>query len=68
MLTNEEKTLVIALCRNNLNQKATGRELKCHANTIRYRADQIEKKTGHNPTTFCGALHLINTVMDNGRF
>lgn len=58
-LTDKEKTLVFALCRNDLNQVATGRELHYHTNTVRYHAARIEKKTGHNPLTFMGALALL---------
>ena len=61
-LTEKEKSFVIALCRNDLNQVAAGRELHYHTNTVRYHAGRIERKTGHNPLTFFGALALFMEI------
>ena len=61
-LTEKEKSFVLALCRNDLNQVAAGRELHYHTNTVRYHAGRIERKTGHNPLTFFGALSLLMEI------
>ena len=62
-LTDKERELVIAVCRNDLSIHRAARDLHYHCNTLRYQAIRLAEKTGYDCRTFNGALHLMLNIL-----
>lgn len=58
-LTKDERDLIRAMCKNDLNISAAGRELYFHRNTIVLHLDRLRQKTGLDGRTFYGAARLL---------
>ena len=62
-LTDKERNLILAMCRNNLSYTGAAIDLHYHGNTVRYQIKRLEKKTGYDCSTFYGALILFLAVL-----
>lgn len=67
-LTTREKSLVIALCENNLRVSGASEDLNYHRNTITYQCKNIKRKTGLNPLDFFDAQRLYDMCWDNADY
>ena len=57
-LEESEKSLLRCFYKNNMSLKDTSEELFIHKNTLQYRLDKINYKTGFNPRSFSEAVVL----------
>lgn len=62
LLDKEEIHLLTIYFMNNLSLKQTSQQLYIHRNTLQYRLDRIEEKTGLNPRHFQDGA-LLNTLL-----
>lgn len=58
-MKHEESLTIKALAECNMNVCATARKLNVDRDTVLYRCNRIEKKTGINPRTFYGLVKLL---------
>lgn len=65
MLTDKEKEVIRAVCRNDLNAAAAARELYYSRTTIVHFIEKIEDKTGFDCRTFLGAIQLLKMVTED---
>lgn len=63
-MTDLDKSVIRAMCRNDLNVLATSRELYFHMNTIHYRIKKILNETGLDCRKFYDAIKLLEMIKE----
>lgn len=58
-MKDEDRALLQAFARNNMNLAYTGKEVYLHYNSVRYRLEKIHRETGLNPRNFYDLQKLL---------
>lgn len=61
-INEKEKMTFIDYCDRDMNLSKTASETFYHRNTIEYRLDSIQRKTGLNPRRFYDAVKLMEMI------
>ena len=59
-MKDEDRALLLAFARNNMNLAYTGKEVYLNYNSVRYRLEKIHRETGLNPRNFYDLQKLLN--------
>ncbi len=61
-MTNDDKALLRAYAKNNMNREQAARQVYMHRNTAGYRFERIKKETGLDPQCFYDLVALLREI------